>query len=155
MLLPDGSTVQEIVAERAQHPIRKELRICTFLRPSVAPFKEFIEKTERRLRSFFTETPGATYAEELASRFKRFYLHATAQFLELRSESTHKVHNDHKTQPSDSGMPGNTGEKMVQVTSHKALFKPPDVLLSEFLLNRRRLKHNGNRSRNGEWEEKE
>jgi len=93
---------------------------------------DFIEKAERRLRSFFTETPGATYAEELASRFKRFYLHATAQFLELRSQSVH----------------GDTGEKMVHVTNHKTLFKPPDALLSEFLLSR--LKHNGNVSCNEE-----
>ncbi|KAI1720121.1 R3H domain-containing protein 4 [Ditylenchus destructor] len=83
---------------------------------------KFIANTEEELRAFFSETPSGVYVETLASKVKRFYLHAMAQFLSLKSSTV-------------SESPPN---KVIQVTNERDHFTLPDCSLHDLIVNKRK-----------------
>lgn len=83
---------------------------------------KYIAKTEEELRAFFSDTPTGVYVETLASKVKRFYLHAMAQFLSLKSSS----------------MPETPPNKVIQVTNERDHFTPPDGSLHDLIIKHRK-----------------
>lgn len=49
--------------------------------------QDYLAQVEKNLRGFFNEFATGVYFEDIACRVKRFYFHAVAQFLRLKSQS--------------------------------------------------------------------
>ncbi|GAB1598324.1 R3H domain-containing protein 4-like [Argonauta hians] len=71
---------------------------------------------EEDLISFFKEWPTAVYISQLANSFERLLLHALCQYLGLKSKSFEQ-----------------DGVKRIEVENCKDYFRPPNVLLSQYI----------------------
>ncbi|CAI9726079.1 domain-containing 4-like [Octopus vulgaris] len=71
---------------------------------------------EEDLISFFKEWPTAVYISQLANSFERLLLHALCQYLGLKSKSFEEE-----------------GIRRIEVENSKDYFRPPNVLLSQYI----------------------
>ncbi|KAI6172011.1 R3H domain-containing protein 4 [Aphelenchoides besseyi] len=113
------------VEKRTQHPaysanecfqdLDKRFRLALSKREKV-PMR-MLEDWEKKLRSFFLNKPDGKWSESVESNYKRFYLHAVAQFLRLKSTS----HEQSK------------GPRITFVENPRQTFTPPTDSLCGFL----------------------
>lgn len=123
-------------AETCFQRLDKKLRDCLLKRRYIQ--YDYMKKVEGILRGYFSESSSGVYFEEIACRVKRFYTHAVAQFLQLKSQT----------------MDGADSKKLVQVENEKDTFAPPELFLVAFLRKKRRARR---AARHGDdnWEEVE
>lgn len=106
-------------AEACFQRFDKKLRNCLLKRRYLQ--YDLMTQIETNLRSYFNEFTSGIYFENISCRIRRFYTHAVAQFLLLKSQTIDGI-----------------DTKIIQIENEKASFTPPDIYLVSFLKKKRR-----------------
>lgn len=113
-LIPDMRTTHPgFTAEECYQRLDRRLR--STLKRRHFP-QGLLMSIEEELVTFFQEWPTAIYISQLANSFERMLLHAICQYLDLKSKSF-----------------DNEGTRRTEVENNKEYFKPPNVLLSQYI----------------------
>lgn len=113
-LIPDMRTTHPgFTAEECYQRLDRRLR--STLKRRHFP-QGLLMSIEEELVTFFQEWPNAIYISQLANSFERMLLHAICQYLDLKSKSF-----------------DNEGTRRTEVENNKEYFKPPNVLLSQYI----------------------
>ncbi|KAJ7308291.1 hypothetical protein JRQ81_008821 [Phrynocephalus forsythii] len=89
---------------------------CRCLSHDCNPTVETLGGLEEELLSFFSADPHAVYTALMDDSFKRLLLHAVCQYMDLKSASS-----------------SCQGQRQMRVINHRAVFLPPQLLLSAYL----------------------
>ncbi|CAL1546341.1 unnamed protein product [Lymnaea stagnalis] len=118
-----------ILDERSDHPAfspvqcynRVDRNIRSLLKRRQLPMG-MLANLEREIVTFFHDFPTSVFVSSISSSFERMLLHALCQYLNLYSQSY------------DDGE-----SRRTQVENHNQLFRPPSLLLSEYLQQNQRV----------------
>ncbi|XP_005091447.1 R3H domain-containing protein 4 [Aplysia californica] len=112
-----------ILDERSDHPAftpkecygRVDRKLKNLLKRRQLPMG-MLANLERELVTFFHDCSSSVYVCDIASSYERLLLHALCQYLNLHSQSY-----------------DDNGSRKTQVENRHAQFRPPSLLLSEYL----------------------
>ncbi|KAI8787401.1 R3H domain-containing protein 4 [Biomphalaria glabrata] len=112
-----------ILDERSDHPAyspvqcynRVDRNLRTLLKRRHLPLG-ILASLEREIVTFFHDCPTSVFISDISSSFERMLLHALCQYLNLHSQS----YDDH-------------GSRRTQVENKFQQFRPPSLLLTEYL----------------------